>query len=307
MNSIGRPSGGRVHRLPLTWPTRLSGVGSASKARVMAIPVTVWKNCAGSARMSDINREFERHLAGWQTRYQGRPLRELVCLYLLALEREENVAVAYSERVLGPRLSALPLAGGVRELMRSALRQVWEDEEEHVVYVRAALEKLRTPLLHARVLLQQTAGMIGGWTVAVRQHQRWAEAPLSRAAATFVLWAGNVSGRVPRAVRRHIDYCSFHDFCSYNVHTEGTAWRCWQRLTELAEQVPALCGEHAKDFRRIAADEDRHRRVFKTIADALDDGDRLRADVTSQGLAARLEVAQQKGDAARVLDDVPLS
>ena len=261
---------------------------------------TVWKNGSGYAWMSDIHREFERHLAGWQTRYHDRPQRELVCLYLLALEREENVAVAYSERVLGPRLAALPVAGGVRELMRSALHQVWEDEEEHVVYVRAALDKLGTPLLHVRTLLQQTAGMIGGWTVAVRQHQRWAAAPLSRAGATCLLWAGGVSGRVPRAVRQHIDYCSFHDFCSYNVHTEGTAWRCWQRLTELAEQVPALCGGQMTDFRRIAADEDRHRRVFKTIAEALDDGDRLRANVTSQGLAARLEIAQQEGGGMRV-------
>ena len=262
---------------------------------------TVREGCSRYGRMSDIHREFERQLADWQTRYQRRPRRELVCLHLLALEREENVAVAYSERVLGPRLAALPVAGGVRELMRSALHHVWEDEEEHVVYVRAALDKLRTPLLHVRTLLQQTAGMIGGWTVAVRQHQRWAAAPLSRAAATCLLWVGGMSGRVPHAVRGHIDYCSFQDFCSYNVHTEGTAWRCWQRLTELAEQVPGLCGEHVKDFRRIAVAEDRHRRVFKTIADALDGGDRLRANVTSQGLAARLEVAEQEGDEMRVL------
>jgi len=65
--------------------------------------------------------------------------------------------------------------------------------------------------------------------------------------------------------------------------------------------APGLRGEHVKDFRRIAADEDRHRRVFKTIADALDGGDRLRADLTSQGLAARLEVAEQGGDEMRVL------
>ena len=265
------------------------GKGCLNACRVVSTPPTL--RGREEQPVSDIHREFERHLTGWQRRYRDRPQRELVCLYLLALEREENVAVAYSEPLLGPRLAALPVAVGVREVMRAVLRRVWEDEEEHVVYVRAALDALDMPLLHARALLQQTAGMLGGWTVAVRQHQRWAEAPLSRAAATLLLWAGGVSGRVPRAVRRHLDYCSFRDFCIYNVHTEGTAWRCWQRLTELAERVPALCGEHLKDFRRIAADEDRHRRMFETIGDALDGGDRLRADVTPQQLAARLELA----------------
>jgi hypothetical protein len=244
----------------------------------------------------DIHREFERHLARWQRQYRERPRRELVSLYLLALEREENVAVAYSQRVLGPRLAALPVTAGVRELMGSALRQVCDDEEQHVVYVRAALDTLGPSLLHARAVLQHVAGMLGGWTVAVRQHQSWATAPLSRAAATVLLWAGGVSGRVPRAVRRHLDYCSFRDFCIYNVRTEGTAWRCWQRLTELAEQVPALCGERVEEFRRIAADEDRHRRVFKTIGDALDRGDRLCAGLSSQQLASRIEVAAYVDD-----------
>jgi hypothetical protein len=94
-------------------------------------------------------------------------------------------------------------------------------------------------------------------------------------------------------VRCHLDYCSFRDFCSYNVHTEGTAWLCWQRLTELAQQVPALCGQHVKDFRRIADDEERHRQVFKILADTLTNGDRLCADVTPQSLSAHLEAARQ--------------
>jgi rubrerythrin len=243
--------------------------------------------------MSDIHFEFERHLAAWQTRYAGRPRHELVCLYLLALEREENVAVAYSERVLGQRLASLPVTKDVRELMRSALRQIWQDEEEHVIYVRAALQELGNPVLRVRAFLQQTAGIAGGWTVAVRQHRRWADAPLSRAAATLLLWAGGLGGRVPGAVRRHLDYCSFRDFCSYNVHTEGTAWLCWRRLTELAQQVPALCGQHVKDFRRIADDEERHRRVFKILADTLTNGDRLSADVTPQNLSERLVAAQE--------------
>jgi hypothetical protein len=251
--------------------------------------------------MNDIHREFERHLAGWQRRYEGRPQRELACLYLLALEREENVAVAYSERVLGRRLAALPVDRDVRELMRAALHQVWEDEEEHVTYVRRALKDIGG--LGARAFIQHTAGLVGGWTVAVRQHRRWVEAPLSRAAATLVLWAGGISGRVPRAVRGHLGYRSFRDFCDYNVHTEGTAWLCWHRLTELARQEPALCGEHVRDFRRIADDEDRHRRVFRILADILDEEDRLYANVTAESLSARLAAARRLATGGYSADD----
>jgi hypothetical protein len=238
--------------------------------------------------MSDICQAFERQLAGWQTRYAGRPDREMLRLCLLALEREQNVAVAYDEGVLGRRLAAMPLPDDVRELIRCALLWVWKDEEMHAIYIRGALLKLAGPLLKARTLAQQVAGAVGGWTVSVRQHLRWPEAPLARATATLLMWAGGLTGRVPHEVRRHIDYCSFRDFCRYNVETEGTAWLCWRRLTELAPHVPVLSGGRVADFRRVAEDEHRHRQVFKILADVLTDDDRLRDGVTAEGLAARI-------------------
>ena len=238
--------------------------------------------------MSDIYQAFERELAGWQTRYAGRPEREMLRLCLLSLEREQNVAVAYDEGVLGPRLAAMCLPDDVRELIRCALLWVWKDEEMHAVYIRGALLKLGRPGVSVRTLAQQVAGAVGGWTVSVRQHVRWSEAPFTRAAATLLLWAGGLTGRVPQEVRRHIDYCSFRSFCRYNVDTEGTAWLCWRRLTELAPHVPALSGGRVADFRRVAEDEDRHRQVFRILADALTDDDRLREGVTAEGLAARI-------------------
>jgi hypothetical protein len=238
--------------------------------------------------MNDIYQAFARDLAAWQTHYAGRPEREMLRLCLLALEREQNVAVAYDEAVLGRRLAAMPLPDDVRELIRCALLGVWKDEEMHAVYIRGALLKLDSRLVTARTLGQQLAGAMGGWTVSVRQHVRWSEAPVARAAATFLLWAGGLTGRVPREVRRHIDYCSFRSFCRYNVDTEGTAWLCWRRLTELAPQVPALWGGQVADFRRVAEDEDRHRQVFKILSDVLTEDDRLREGVTPEGLAARI-------------------
>jgi uncharacterized protein (DUF362 family) len=238
--------------------------------------------------VSDIYQAFERDLSGWQTRYAGRPDREMLRLCLLALEREQNVAVAYDEHVLGRRLAAMPLPDDVRELIRHALVWVWQDEEMHTIYVRGALLKLGQPLLSARTFLRQTAGAMGGWTVSVRQHRRWSEAPLSRAAATLLTWAGRFTGRVPREVRRHLDYSSFRDFCRYNVDTEGTAWLCWRRLTELAPHVPALSSGQVDDFRRVMEDEDRHRQVFTILADALTDEDELRQGETGESLSARI-------------------
>jgi hypothetical protein len=241
-----------------------------------------------NARTSGIYREFERQLAGWAVRYAGRPDRELVRLYLLALEREQGVTVAYSENVLGPRLGAMRVTSDVRGLFRHALLSVWKDEEMHATYVRGALLKLGSPLLSARTFLQQAAGAMGGWTVAVRQHRRWWEAPFARPTASLLVWAGRLTGRVPQAVRGHLGYCSVRDFCRYNVHTEGTAWLCWWRLTELSSRLPALSGEQVDEFRRIAEDEARHRRVFKILADALTDDDRLREGVTEERLSARI-------------------
>jgi hypothetical protein len=241
------------------------------------------------APASEIYREFERQLAAWEVRYAGDPAREILRLYLLALEREENVAVAYAANVLGPRLAKLCVPGPVREVMQEALAQVWRDERWHAEYVRRMLLDIDKPVVRARTLLQRTAGAIGGWSVSVRQHLDWSEAPLSRAAATVLVWAGEILGRVPQAVRGHLTRCSFRDFCRYNVHTESTAWLCWERLVTLAVHVPEISAERVEEFRSIADDEERHRVVFGILADALTEQDRIRDDVTEGSLAARIE------------------
>jgi hypothetical protein len=49
-----------------------------------------------------------------------------------------------------------------------------------------------------------------------------------------------------------------------------------------------LSDEQVDEFRCIAEDEARHRRVFGILADALDDDDRLRDGVTEESLSARI-------------------
>jgi hypothetical protein len=205
--------------------------------------------------VSEIYQSFERDLARWQKRYAGRPDHEILRLCLLSLEREQNVVVAYDASTLGRRLASMPLADDVRQLLRHALAWVWREEETHALYMRRTLLHVGDPLLMARTHLQHLAGAIGGWTVSVQQHWRWNEAPLSRGAATLLTWAGALTGRVPPAVRRHLVYSSFRDFCRYNMDAERTAWLCWQRMAELAPHVPVFSDGQVDDFHRVAQEE----------------------------------------------------
>ena len=232
--------------------------------------------------------EFERQLTGWHRRYDGRPKQEMVHLFLLALEREELVSIGYRESIILQRLGTMPVPQEVRDLIHHALVWSWKDEEMHAIYVRGAILKLGPLPLRIRAFLRQLAGAIAGWSSSVRQHAGWSQAPLSRTLATVITWAGLVLGRVPREVRRYLDYCSFRDFCLFNVEAERTAWLCWTRLVDLVQNQPNLPPTLVEDFRRIVADEDRHRRVFETLAAALDEQDRLAPGVTAHSLAQEI-------------------
>jgi hypothetical protein len=267
----------------------------------------------GLAMSADVPRahaivyEFQRQLSDWQTQCAGDPQRELVRLYLLALEREENVAVAYDHSVLGPRLAAARVPADVREVMRETFADIWQDEAMHVVYVRRMLLDLGRPGVHARMLVQQLAGMLGGWSVAVRQHRDWSQAPVSRAAATLLVWAGQISGRVPHAVRGHLGRCSLRDFCLYNVHTETTAALCWRRLEELAAEMPELPSDRVVEFRRIADDEERHRLLFGVLAGAFAPDDALRRDVCAASLAVEVQRVRAPDAFTRPTSTIPQS
>ena len=119
--------------------------------------------------------------------------------------------------------------------MQQALLQVWKDEEWHAIYVRQAL--LQRDHFSRAHLVASAAGPRGDGrypcanTGAGRKH-RTAVAGCRHAGVVV----GTLTRQVPRSVRRHLDYCSFKEFCRYNVQTETTAWLCWQRLTELAAQ-----------------------------------------------------------------------
>src|SRR5262245_66269970 len=99
--------------------------------------------------------EFVRELEGWERRYADRPRDLLVRLFLLALEREEIVSVAYRESLMTARLVTMPLPDGARDLIRHALLWAWKDEEMHTIYIRGAILRLGRPLLRLRAFLKQ--------------------------------------------------------------------------------------------------------------------------------------------------------
>jgi uncharacterized protein (DUF362 family) len=232
--------------------------------------------------------EFQQQLAGWRRQYAGRPDEEMIRLFLLALEREEIVSIGYRENILTGRLERMPVPEEVRQLIRHALLWAWKDEEMHTIYIRGAILKLGRPLLRLRAYQRQLAGAVAGWSSSVRQHSRWSDAPFSRALAAVVTSIGSVTGQVPKDVREYLRYRPFRDFCLFNVDAELTAWLCWSRIVELAGNSSKLSPRLFDDFRRIASDDDRHRRIFEILSSSLDERDHLLDGVTADSLAERI-------------------
>jgi uncharacterized protein (DUF362 family) len=229
--------------------------------------------------------EFVRELEDWERQYADRPRELLVRLFLLALEREEIVSVAYRESLMTARLATMPLPPEVRELVRHALLWAWKDEEMHAIYIRGAILKLGHRALRLQAFLKQAAGAVAGWSSSAQQHVRWSHAPISRAFAGLAVVAGTLTGQVPRDVRQYLRYGPFRDFALFNVDAEKTAWHCWRRIVELAATQPDLSPALIDDMRRVPEDEARHERIFQALADALDDHDRLVNGETARTLA----------------------
>ena len=89
--------------------------------------------------MGAVYDEFVQQLDRLAQRWEGNPQEELLSLLLLALEREELVAVSYSSSDLRERLETLPIAASARELLARALVWIAEDEAMHAIWARGTL------------------------------------------------------------------------------------------------------------------------------------------------------------------------
>ena len=238
--------------------------------------------------MGSIYQEFEKQLEAGQARWAGDPRKEMLDLFLLALEREEIVAVGYRETAIARRLAALPISPDIRDILRHALVWAWKDEEMHAIYIRGAILHLGGPWLKVTAYLRQLGGGVGGWASSVLMHARWRDAPFSRILARTITAFAGAFGRVPAAVRASLEYGSFRQFCEFNVDAEKTAWLCWQRIRSLAERDSTLPRSLVADFGRIELDERRHGALFELFAAAFDDDDRMVDGYDAARLAARI-------------------
>src|SRR5262249_17902956 len=161
----------------------------------------------------------------------------------------------------------------------------WKDEEMHSVYLRGALLRLGSPFVCAQARGRQVAGAIAGWCSAVQQHVRWADAPLSRAAATAITGMGVLLGQVPRDVRRHLDSGLLRVFCLLREAAGRAGGLGSRRLVGLAPALPELPPSPQDALRRVQADEERHPRIFPLSAAALEGEDRLARGMTPADLA----------------------
>jgi pimeloyl-ACP methyl ester carboxylesterase/uncharacterized protein (DUF362 family) len=220
--------------------------------------------------------EFETQLAALARTYAGRPREELDLLWVLGIEREAIVTIAYRRSVIEDRLRKMPVDEEARAVISRAIRWAWRDEQAHTLWVRGALLRRNERSLRFRALRAHLEGVIGGWVSSRQNHERWSEAPLSRLVAEALELAGAASGRIPIAVREALHWNTFSDFCRFNRSAETTAAMAWQRMAALARE---LGHPDAEGFARMAEDEARHAKIFTVLASALDTNDRLTCTV----------------------------
>jgi hypothetical protein len=154
--------------------------------------------------------EVQARLDRWRAQYVDRPDMERSRLLMLALEREQIVAVAYREEAVAGRIGELQVDDDVRALVRQTLVWVWKDEQLHAEYLRGELLHAGHLPSHVVVYGRQLQGTVSGWTSATANHRDPRTAPFrSGAAGVLVAFAG-WTGQAPPALRRELHFQTFH-------------------------------------------------------------------------------------------------
>ena len=233
------------------------------------------------ALLDDVESLLER----WRLQCQGRPELERRRLLLLALEREQIVAVAYREEAVAGRVSELVVPEEVRELIRQTLVWIWKDEQLHAEYLRGELLRAGGFGSAAVVYGRQVQGALSGWTSATSNHREVRTAPLRAGAAGVLVAVAGLTGQIPPLLRRELRYQTFRRYCELNVALEASAELAYRRLVELSSGP-----EERRTIDRIRDDEARHTEAFRLLAASLTPDDRLtettRSDELASGLAA---------------------
>jgi len=218
----------------------------------------------------DLLADVQNQLDRWRTDCAGRPEAERKKLLLLALEREQIVAVAYREEAVAGRVVQLDVGEHVRALLHQTLVWIWKDEQMHAEYLRGELLRRGGLGPSAVVYGHQIQGAISGWTSATSNHRRLRTAPFRAGAASVLISVAGVLGRIPSALRGELRFQTFRRYCELNIALESSAELAYRRLIELTDSD----GER-RTLERIREDEMRHRDAFALMVEILTDDDRL--------------------------------
>ena len=232
---------------------------------------------------SELLRDVQRQLDRWAIEFAGRPGSERKRLLLLALEREQIVAVAYREEAVAGRVAALEVGDDVRALIHQTLVWIWKDEQMHAEYLRGELLGVGGLGPAAVVYGRQIQGAISGWTSATSNHRRARTAPFRTGAASALVFVAGALGRIPPALKGELRFQTFHRYCELNVALEASAELAYRRLVELTDTEA-----ERRTMERIRQDEARHRDAFALLTEVLGDDDRLEPQWSIPTLTERL-------------------
>ncbi len=231
------------------------------------------------ALLDDVQSLLDR----WRVEYADQPDQEREHLWLLALEREQIVAVAYREEAVAARASRLDVDEELRAVVRQTLVWIWKDEELHAEYLRGRLLEQGGFGSSLVVYGRQAEGALSGWVSSTEHHLDARTAPLRTGAADVFVEIAGLLRLVPPVLRHELRYQTFHHYCELNIALEATADLAYRRLVDLAGS-----DEERDTFSRIRADEARHGAAFRILAGILDTDDRPAAGTSVEATVAAL-------------------
>ncbi len=222
-------------------------------------------------------------LERWRREFAGRPEAERERLLLLALEREQIVAVAYREEAVAGRVAELDVGAAARALVRQTLMWIWKDEQLHFEFMRGLLLESDSVISSLVVYGRQVQGTLSGWTSSTATGRQARSAPLRTGAAGALIAVADMLHRMPAPLARELRYQTFRRYCALNVALEASAEFAYRRLVQVASSP-----EERVAFDRIRDDEARHAAAFRLLTEVLTDDDHLAADVSAERLAGQL-------------------
>jgi uncharacterized protein (DUF362 family) len=249
----------------------------------MALPTVPEASSVDDVLVDEICGDVRVLLAEWEREYAGRPDALVRKLWLLALEREQIVVVAYKDETVVRRVNELDVPDDLRAVIRQTLAWIWKDEEMHVDYARSRLVRLRHPVPTAVVFGRQLVGAASGWISATSNHSTVKDNPVQALLARSVVTVARVTRRVPARLAKELSHQTFRGYSALNVALEESAALGYELLIKHVTD-PA----EAEAVRRIAADERRHQQSFRVLAAALDDHGRLREGVRTHDVIDQL-------------------